>query len=104
MRRFGVAVVAIAAAVAMAVGSGSAFASQHNQQACEEAGGTWVSDQGFKTCTFETTETGKNENFQCTTEEETGGRGNIGNKTEGPFTEEEEENTGSGKCPPGQYP
>lgn len=103
MKRISVLVVALAAALVMAVGSGSAVA-DHNQRSCEAEGGTWTSDQGFKTCTFVTEEEGKNDNFQCTTTDPLSGRGNLGNKTEDPPATEEEENTGSGKCPPGQYP
>ena len=102
MRRAVLVLVTVTAMV-LAVGSVSAGASQHNQQSCEAAGGVWTNDQGFKTCTFVEIETGKNDNFECTTTEETAGRGNLGNKTEGPFTDETEQNTGSGKCPPGQY-
>ena len=101
MRKIAILVLAAATAMVLAVGSGSAIASQHNQKSCEEAGGIWTNVQGLKNCEFTTTETGKNDNFECTTTEETLGRGNLGNKTQGPF--EEEENTGSGKCPPGQY-
>ena len=99
MRKIAILVLAAATAMVLAVGSGSAVASGHNQKACESTTppGVWVNDQGMKTCIRE--ETGKNDNFQCT--EETAGQGNLGNKTQGPF--EEEENTGSGKCPPGQY-
>jgi hypothetical protein len=103
MRRAVVVLVAVAASV-LGIGTVSAGASQHNEKACTDAGGVWTNDQGFKTCTFTEIEEGKNDNFQCTTTDETGGQGNIGNKTQGPFIDETEENTGSGKCPPGQYP
>jgi hypothetical protein len=89
--------------LAVAVGGGSADASGHNEKSCVEAGGVWESVRGEKSCTFTEVEEGKNPKFQCTTTEETKGRGNLGNKTEGPFVDETEENTGSGKCPPGQY-
>jgi hypothetical protein len=45
------------------------------------------------------TEEGRNPKF--TSEEETTGQGNIGNKTE---TNTTCDGTGSGKCPPGQFP
>jgi len=99
---------AIVAAVAVTAGwigagAASAGASDHNQQSCEAAGGTWSSERGVKTCLLVEVDEGKNPRFECTTTEETSGRGNLGNKTEGPFVDEEEQGTGSGKCPPGQY-
>ena len=99
------AVVAAAAATVMwfGVSDSSAGATEHNQQSCEAAGGTWSSDRGIKTCTIVEVDEGKNPRFACTTTEEISGRGNLGNKSEGPFIDEEEEGTGSGKCPPGQY-
>ena len=45
---------------------------------------------------------GRTPRFECTTTEETSGRGNLDNKTVGPFIEDPQ-GTGSGKCPPGQY-
>jgi hypothetical protein len=88
----------------MALVVGPAAASEHNQKSCEEAGGTWESYRGDKTCTFETTEEGKNTKFECTTTEEYGGKGNLKNQ---PTYDENEEATspqpGSGKCPPGQF-
>ena len=99
------AVVASAAAAVMWFGGvgPSAGGSDHNQQSCEAAGGTWASVRGIKTCTLVEVDEGKNPRFECTTTEETSGRGNLDNKTVGPFIDEEEQGTGSGKCPPGQY-
>lgn len=105
MRKLSLLTVSIAAAMVLAFGGGSAAATGHNQKSCEDSGGVWTTPApGQKLCTFTETETGKNDNFQCTTTDETGGHGNLGNRTDGPFTDEAEENTGSGKCPPGQYP
>lgn len=98
MKRIAGLVAAAAMAVSLGIGGATAGASEHNQKSCEAAGGVWTNDQGTKSCTF--VEEGKNPRFQCTTE--TQGQGNLGNKTQGPT--EEEQNTGSGKCPPGQYP
>ena len=105
MKKLNLLALSTAAAIVLAVGGGSAAATEHNQRSCEAAGGEWSTPApGQKLCTFTETETGKNDNFECTTTDETGGHGHLGNRTEGPFTDETEENTGSGKCPPGQYP
>jgi len=103
MRKRTVVVAAAATLVWFGGGGASAGATDHNQQACEDAGGIWSSDRGVKTCIIEEVDEGKNPRFECTTTEETSGRGNLGNKTEGPIVDEEEQGTGSGKCPPGQY-
>lgn len=104
MKRIPALVAAAAMAVSLGIGGASAAgADQHNQRSCEASGGTWSSVQGQKSCTFTTTETGKNTNFSCTTTDIDSGRGNLGNRPSSDSSETEE-NTGSGKCPPGQYP
>jgi hypothetical protein len=91
-----------AVAVGLTVGSGSAVAQDaFNKNTCEQAGGTWTSNGSTKTCVFPEEE-GKNDNFQCQ-ETVTGGPGNLKPQKD---TEETEttDDTGSGKCPPGQFP
>ena len=105
VRASGISRVLLAAvtAAALALAGGQAVAGDHNQKSCEAAGGTWTNDQGTKTCETSETETGRNEKFECTTESETSGQGNLGNKTEKVSGGEEGTPTGSGKCPHGQF-
>ena len=104
MRKITGLVAAAALAGSLGIGGASmAGADGHNQRSCEANGGVWASVQGQKSCTFTTVEDGKNDNFTCTTEEVDGGRSNLGNRPTSDSSETEE-NTGSGKCPPGQYP
>ena len=89
-------------ALSMAV---PAFAASPSQTQCEDAGGTFNRSGGEVTCTFVTTEPGKNKNFSETTTTTEKSKGNLDNE---PQQEEvppttECQGTGSGKCPPGQF-
>jgi hypothetical protein len=94
MRRL-VVIAAVTAAAALA--AGSAGAASPSQEQCEAQGGMFDRQQGQVQCVI--VEEGKNDKF--TEETTTTGQGNTGNKTE---RSSECGGTGSGKCPPGQFP
>ncbi len=91
---------AVALAGALLAIGGSAIpasAASPSQEECEAQGGTFTKERGEVSCVV--VEEGKNPKF--TEETETTGQGNIENKQE---QEQACEPTGSGKCPPGQFP
>ena len=81
----------------MAIFAAPAYAIPLSQEECEAQGGTITKEKGQVLCVI--VEEGKNPKF--TEEETTTGQGNIENKQE---QETACEPTGSGKCPPGQFP
>jgi hypothetical protein len=89
---------ALMAAMMMVATAAPAFAVSPSQRECELSGGTFDRTNGQVSCEKE--EIGKNDRFQC--EQTTTGQGNINNKTQ--KGEETTDDTGSGKCPPGQFP
>ena len=95
MKRFTMSLAGVLAAGALA--AAPAFAAPPSQEECEAAGGTFTKERGQVQCVI--VEEGKNPKF--TDEETTTGQGNINNKQE---QTSECGGTGSGKCPPGQFP
>ena len=96
-RRISLLVVAAVMAAMMMLVTAPAFAVSPGEEACEDAGGTFTRTGGEVECVI--VEEGKNPKF--TEEETTTGQGNIQNKQE---QDTACEPTGSGKCPPGQFP
>jgi hypothetical protein len=103
MKRLAGIVAVAAVAVGLTVGTGSAVAQDaFNKSTCEAAGGDWISSGSTKTCALPEEQSTKNERFGCQ-ETETGGPGNLKPQKD-TVTEETTDDTGSGKCPPGQFP
>jgi hypothetical protein len=103
MRKIGLLVLAVATAMLLTLGSGSAVAQEpFNKSTCEAVGGTWISEGSFKECQLPEETSDKNEKFQCQ-ETISGGPGNLKPQKD-TETVEMTDDTGSGKCPPGQFP
>jgi hypothetical protein len=96
IRRITTLVVAALFMMALAV---PAFAASPSETQCTDSGGTFSRDGGNVSCT--TTVEGKNKNFTDTNTQES--NGTLNNDPQ--FSESDVcAGTGSGKCPPGQFP
>jgi hypothetical protein len=87
----------LASAASFAFVPMAAWAQSPSRQECDAAGGTFSRDQGEVKCVV--VEEGKNTKFKDTQTDT--GRGNLSNKE---MDTNECSGTGSGKCPPGQFP
>ena len=91
--------------VALSITAPMAFAASPSQTECEAAGGTFTRSGGEVQCVVVTVDEGKphpQDKFEEETTTTTTGQGNISNKQQRQ-QESECTDTGSGKCPPGQF-
>jgi hypothetical protein len=106
IRRISLLVVAAVLAATMVVATASpAFAVSPSQEECEAQGGTFTRTGGQVECEVVTVDEGKphpQDKFEEETTTTTTGQGNISNKQE-QQQQSECTDTGSGKCPPGQF-
>ena len=94
---------------ALTVTSAGAFAVSPSQQACEDAGGTFTRTQGEVTCVITTVDEGKphpQDKFEEETTTTEKSRGTLKNEPQEVIVPDTStcSDTGSGKCPPGQFP